>query len=672
MPYTQAGRLLSIETPLGKDALLLHAMNGVEGISRLFHYDLDLLAERPVKFPDIIGKKVTVSIVTSNSTRYINGYVNRFAQTGADDRFLSYRAEVVPWLWMLTRTADCRIFQKKSTPEIIKQIFADFSFADFELNGLGSYEKRDYCVQYRETAFNYVSRLMEEEGIFYFFRHDENKHVLVLADSSSAHKDCPSQAKARFEQVRGTMEGDEDVVTAWNVEEEFRPGKYSHTDYNFEDPATSLLVSANTTVKLSGSTKYEIYDYPGAYKKKDHGDGLAKVRMQEIESDHVRATGSSTCRGFSAGYRFGLAEHPDEEMNKAYVLTEVQLSASVGTSYSRGEDGDAGGYSNHFSCIPFSTQFRPPRITPKPRVDGPQTAIVVGPSGEEIYTDNYGRVKVQFYWDRLGKKDENSSCWVRVSQPWGGKNWGAMWIPRIGQEVIVEHLEGDPDAPLITGRVYNAIQMPPYTLPDHHTVSTFMSRSSKGGGSGNYNEMRFEDKKGSEQIFVNAEKDMDLRVENDSREFVGANHHLIVTTNQTEQVGADKNGHVKGNHLEKIDGDMSLQVGGDQSEKVGGGYSLQVGQAIDEKVGTKRATEAGQEIHLKAGMKVIIEAGMQISLKGPGGFVDIGPAGVTIQGTMVLINSGGSAGSGSGASPKDPKDPKDPDTADDGSKFGKC
>jgi len=278
---------------------------------------------------------------------------------------------------------------------------------------------------------------------------------------------------------------------------------------------------------------------------------------------------------------------------------------------------------------------------------------------------------VQFYWDRLGKDNEKSSCWIRVSQPWAGKNWGAMWIPRIGQEVIVSFLEGDPDRPLITGRVYNAEQMPPYTLPDNQTVSTFKSRSSKGGGTSNFNELRFEDKKGSEQIFMNAEKDMDLRVEKDSREFVGANRHLIVKTNQQEMVEGDKSGHVKGNHLEKIDGDMSLKISGDQSEKVGGSYSFQVGQAVDEKIGTKHATEAGQEIHLKAGMKVIIEAGMQVSLKGPGGFVDIGPTGVTIQGTMVLINSGGSAGSGSGASPKDPKDPKDPDQADDGSKFGK-
>jgi type VI secretion system secreted protein VgrG len=311
------------------------------------------------------------------------------------------------------------------------------------------------------------------------------------------------------------------------------------------------------------------------------------------------------------------------------------------------------------------------RVTPRPTVKGLQPAVVTGPSGEEIYSDKYGRVKVQFFWDRLGKKNENSSCWIRVSQPWAGKNWGAVFLPRIGQEVIVDFLESDPDQPLITGRVYNAEQMPPYTLPDKQTRSTFQSRSSKGGGPANYNEIRFEDLKGSEQIFINAEKDMDHRVENDSREYIGNNRHLIVNANQFELVNKDKHLHVKGKQNEKIEGDMSLKVGGDQKQQVGRSLSLKVGQSRNEKVGITHAMEAGQTIHLKGGMTVIIEAGMQLSLKGPGGFVDIGPTGVTIQGTMVLINSGGAPGSGPGASPDSPDDPTDPDTADDGSKATK-
>jgi type VI secretion system secreted protein VgrG len=328
-------------------------------------------------------------------------------------------------------------------------------------------------------------------------------------------------------------------------------------------------------------------------------------------------------------------------------------------------------YSNAFTCIPFGLPFRPARTTPRPFVHGSHTATVVGPSGEEIFTDKYGRVKVQFHWDREGKDDSDSSCWVRVGTPWAGKQWGMIHIPRIGQEVIVDFLEGDPDQPIIVGSVYNASQMPPYKLPDNKTQSGIRSNSSKGGGQNDRNEMRFEDKTGSEQYFMFAQKDMDQRVKNDSREFVGNDRSLIVTADQKESVGADKHTSVTGDETEKVGGDLSLQVAGNLNEKTGGDLSLQVGGNQWGKVGQVYASEAGQEIHLKAGMKIIIEAGMQISLIGPGGFVDIGPAGVTIQGTMVLINSGGAAGSGTSASPKDPKDPKAPDVADDGSKVGK-
>jgi type VI secretion system secreted protein VgrG len=455
------------------------------------------------------------------------------------------------------------------------------------------------------------------------------------------------------------------------MEQELRTGKYSLTDYNFETPTTSLLAGEPTVVKVGGNTAYELYDYPGEYLNRSQGEAFTKIRMQEEEAGHLLVGGSSVCRAFASGYKFDLQDHYRSDMNASYLLTELHHTASAGTTYTSSEGGGSEQYSNHFSCIPASVRFRPTRITPKPFVQGPQPALVVGKSGEEIWVDKYGRIKVQFYWDRQGKKDENSSCWIRVSQPWAGKNWGSIWIPRIGQEVIVDFLEGDPDRPLITGRVYNADETVPYTLPDHQTVSTFKSRSSKGGGSSNYNEIRFEDKKDSEQIFINAEKDMDLRVENDSREYVKNDRHLIVHNEQHELVEADKHAHVKGDHKEAIDGTMSLKIGGDVKEQVGGGLSLQVSQSMNEKIGQTWATEAGQTVHIKAGMTLILEAGMQLSLKGPGGFVDIGPAGVTIQGTMVLINSGGAAGSAPDASPQAPDAPKDPDTADDGTKFTK-
>lgn len=711
MPYTQEKRLITMDSPLGKDILLLRSFSGQEGISQLFRFSVDLLSENhSIAHKDIVGKQVTLHVQQAGEEqRHWNGFVSRFACVGGDNRFSYYHAEIVPWLWFLTRTADCQIFQQKTFPEIIKKVFQDHGFQDFQDRTQATYPQREYVVQYRETAFNFVSRLMEECGIFYFFEHDQSSHKLIFADKPQVHKNCPIQHKVRFNYTPGGAFVKEDLVQSWGTEQELRPGKYALTDYNFQTPNTSLMANVQTVAEIGGNTKYEIYDYPGIHTKKSEGDTVTKLRMEEEEAVHHLVTGSGNCRSFASGYKFHLDEHLRNDQNGDYLLTEVTHSASSGDSYSGSGNGSQETYSNHFTCIPAAVPFRPQRLTPKPVVQGLQTAVVVGPAGEEIYPDKYGRVKVQFFWDRLGKKDENSSCWVRVSQPWAGKNWGAMNIPRIGQEVIVDFLEGDPDRPIITGRVYNDEQMPPYALPDNMTRTTFMSRSTKSGGSANFNELRFEDKKGSEQIFMNAEKDMDLRVENQSREFIGNDRSLIVKANQRELVEADKHGHVKGTHFEKIDGDMSLQVGAkqmekigadqsievdgdqkekivgnvslqvgqDQKEQVGGNLSLQVGQSRNEKVGMTHAMEAGQTIHLKGGMTVIIEAGMQLSLKAAGGFVDIGPAGVTIQGTMVLINSGGAAGSGPGASPQSPaspdapKDPKDPDTADDGTKGGK-
>jgi len=673
MAFTQANRILSIDTPLGSDVLLLHDLSGHEAISKMFHFSVELLSENhSISFKDIVGKQVTLSLhLPGNDKRYWNGYVSRFATVGGDNRFSYYQAEIVPWFWFLTRTADCQIFQQKSIPEIIKKVFQDHGFQDFQDRTQASYQQREYVVQYRETAFNFVSRLMEEYGIFYFFEHDQNSHKLIFADKPQVHKNCPVQYKVRFNYTPGGVLLKEDVVQSWGAEEELRPGNYALNDYNFQTPSTSLLANVQTVDQIGGNTKYEIYDYPGIYTKKADGDTLAKVRMEEEEAVHHLVTGSGNCRTFASGYKFHMDHHPRRDQDGDYVLTEVTHAASVGGSYS-GSGGEADEtYSNHFTCIPAAVPFRPQRLTPKPVVQGPQTAVVVGPSGEEIYPDKYGRVKVQFFWDRQGKKDQNSSCWVRVSQPWAGKNWGAINIPRIGQEVIVEFLEGDPDRPIITGRVYNDDQMPPYTLPGNMTRTTFMTRSSKGGSSSNYNELRFEDKKSSEQIFVHAEKDMDVRVKNDSREYVTNNRSLIVQGDQMEKVAGELDVQVGKDRNESVGGDASLNITGNQNDQVGQNMSLQVGQNLQEKSGQNYAHEAGMEIHLKAGMNVVIEAGLELTIQASGNFINIGPAGVAISGTLVLINSGGAAGSGSASSPTSPKAPKNPDTADDGSKGTK-
>jgi type VI secretion system secreted protein VgrG len=690
--YTQDNRLLILDTPLGKDVLLLQELTGEEGISRLFTYELNLLAHEndSVVFSDIVGQKITITLSRPDGTsRYLSGYVSRFTQGATDDRmFTHYHAQVVPWLWFLTRQADCRIFQNMAVPDIISQVFNLFDFKDFRLSLKNTYPQLEYCVQYRETSFNFVSRLMEEFGIFYYFDHStEGKHTMVLADQSSTLPACPSSPISYDTQVGGIY--DPEAISDWHVGQEVRTGKYTVTDYNFITPSTSLLANDPTVVQLSASQPLELFDYPGLHTTKDQGDTVAKTRMQEEEAGYMVVQAASNCRAAMSGYSFVLKNHYRGDQNTNYVVTEVRHYATAGQTYTTA--GTQGGevYSNNLTCIPASVTYRPPRVTPKPFVQGPQPALVVGKAGEEIWVDKYGRVIVQFYWDRLGKQNENSSCWIRTSQPWAGGNWGAMWIPRIGQEVLVSFLEGDPDRPVITGRVYNANQMPPYTLPDYQTRSTFMSRTSKGGGASNYNELRFEDLKGKEQIFMNAEMDMDLRVEKDSREFIGANRHLVVTTNQQEQVQADKHLQVQGNHFEQIQGNMSLQVTGNQMESVTGNKSLAVtGNQSESVTGNLSLAVTGQQqdtsmayamktdttIHLNAGMSAVIEAGVDLTLKVGSNFIDINPAGVFITGTMVFINSGGAAGSAPDASPQSPDSPtapQQPDTADDGSKGTK-
>jgi type VI secretion system secreted protein VgrG len=632
---------MAIGTPLGEDAVLLSALSGEEGISRLFRFDLELLSvSESIDFNAIVGQNVTVRLtLASGNDRYFNGFISRFSQGGRDRDLISYHAEMVPWLWFLTRTSDCRIFQNKKVPDIVKQIFDEMNFKDYKLQLYGDVLEREYCVQYRETDFNFISRLLEEEGIFYFFEHQDGVHTLILANDPIEHKPCPDQPQGRYEGSSGGAAQEDDIILEWRAQQEMRPGVYAQADYNFEQPSQPLQAS------VTGNGSYEIFDYhPGEYRKAPEGDGLVRTRLQEMEGPTLVAHGSSDCRAFTSGYRFELTEHYRSDMNQAWVLTALRHTASQPGDFRSGSSQADLHYQNYFECIPYSTPYRPARVTPHPVVQGSQTAVVVGPAGEEIFTDKYGRVKVQFHWDRKGEKDENSSCWIRVAQNWAGKKWGAMFIPRIGQEVIVDFLEGDPDQPIITGRVYNAEQVTPYKLPDEKTKSTIKSNSSKGGGG--YNELRFEDAKGKEQIFIHAERNQDIRIMNNLYETVGAASH--------RKVGKD--------HIEEIDGDLHLAVKGDQNEKVDGTVSLNAGVGYQAKVGTNYALDAGTEVHVKAGMNLVIESGTMLTLKVGGNFININPAGVFVSGTMVMINSGGSAGSGSGASPQDPQAPTEADT----------
>jgi type VI secretion system secreted protein VgrG len=531
-------------------------------------------------------------------------------------------------------------------PDIVEQIFTEKGFVDYRINLNDTYDPKEYCVQYRETDFNFVCRLLEQEGICYFFEHEEGRHTMILADSPEEHRACPRQESARYHHISPGERIEEEVITSFDKMQEISIGKFTVNDYNFEMPSTDLKVEVSSTQSL-GPGERELYDYPAEYTLRAEGDRLANIRMQEHEAKITTITGTSTCRAFSSGFRFLLEDYYRDDMNDSeYVLVAVSHGASEAVGASGEGEGES--YTNSFTCIPFDVPYRPALATPKPLMGGTQTAIVVGPAGEEIYTDEHGRVKVQFHWDREGQYNESSSCWIRVAQLWAGAGWGGMYIPRIGHEVIIEFLEGDPDRPIIIGCVYHGNNRPPYELPAEKTKSVIKSNASLGGGG--FNEIRFEDKKGEEQLFIHAEMNQDIRTKKDLLEWVGNDSHLIVKNDQFEQTDGDKHLTVKGDRNEKVDGTVSLETVGD----------------LQEKVGINHALDAGTEMHLKAGMNVVIEAGTSITLKAGGGFVVVGPAGVTISGTPVLINSGGSAGSGSGCSPESPTPPKEAERAEPG------
>lgn len=643
MSYVQAGRHIAIETPLGENALLLKALTGVESISRLFHFELDLYSEDAgIVFEDIVGQNVTLTLLEADGgERYWNGQVSRFAQSSRDGSLTSYHATVVPWLWFLTRTADCRIFQKKKVPQIIEQVFDDLGFSDFEFRLYGDFVERDYCVQYRETDFNFVSRLMEEEGICYFFDHARGKHTLVLTNEPDGHRDCPGQAQVRFLSARGGSRA-EYTVSDFRPEHEFQPESCSMADYNFETAGTGLGVS------VPGREKYDVYDFPGEYLARSEGESLARIRLQEQASVGLVIRGGGHCRQFTSGYTFSLSEHYRRDLNTKYLITSVRHSASQ--SYESGDGGSGGelAYENTFDCIPHSVPFRPQRVTPQPFVQGCQTAVVVGPSGEEIYTDEHGRVKVQFHWDREGERNENSSCWVRVSHPWAGKSWGALSIPRIGQEVVVDFLEGNPDQPIILGRVYNSDNMPPFGLPDGAVISGIKSDSTKGGGG--YNQISMDDSKGNELVHIHAQYDMDTKVENDERvnvgsnrtESVGADESITIGSNRTEKVGADETITIGANRAETVGTNETINIGSNRTESVGGNESITVAATRTRNVGVNEMVNVGaaQEITI-GGLQAVTVGAVRTKNVGAAENVSIG-AGQTVDvGADQTVSVGG-------------------------------
>jgi type VI secretion system secreted protein VgrG len=627
MAYTQENRVITLETPLGTDELLPTAFSGTEGMSRLFSFEIVAVSHsQAITFEKIVGKNVTVAVGLHDGTeRYFNGIVRRFSQAGAShqqDRhvhFTEYRATVVPWLWLLTLTENSKIFQDKSVPDIIEAVFQGRGFQagrDYAFRLHGAYAQRGYCVQYRETDFDFVSRLMEEEGIHYFFEHAKGEHLLVMTDDPGENKPCPHQETARYQRAAG-YETDEDLIEQFQEHMDVVPTACTLSDYNFEIPKTDLKVNVPSTKKLT-DRDCEIYDYPGCYETKAAGDRLANIRMQEQETKIAVFRGTGGCRAFSTGRRFELRDYYRTDLNDTeYLLTGIAHEASQSVP---GEGGDAFRYRNEFTCIPHDVPFRPPRITPRPIVHGTQTAIVVGPSGEEIHTDEHGRIKVQFHWDRHGKRDEKSSCWIRVGQLWAGSGWGAVYIPRIGQEVIVDFLEGDPDRPIVIGCVYHGANRAPYPLPDEKTKSTLKSDSSLGGGG--FNEFRFEDKKGSEEVFLHGQKDWTIAIENDKNQSVGHDETLqvgndrtvTVVKNEKQKVGVNETIQIGSNKSETVGVNSAETIGAAKELTIGGLYQVSVGGAMNETVGGAKAEEVGAAKAVVVGLALTENVGKDMTV----------------------------------------------------------
>lgn len=618
--FIQKALRLMVTTPLGKDKLLLKAVSGEEQISGLFRFQLEMVSEdQKLDFSAIVGKQLTITLLLNDGTkRHINGIVGRFMQEDSNVRLTTYYADIHPWLWLLTKTRDCRIFQNKTVPQIIKTVFDDLGFKDYRDDLKGTYQSLDYCVQYDESAFSFVSRLMEDAGIFYFFEHEEDKHTLVLGDDSDAHKTCPGLKEARYRQS-SVPHTDDHVITRCSIEEQVVTGKFMHDDFNFETPSTDLKVEAT-----GEGSKMSIYEYPGGFLKKDDGEKIANLRLEACEQPAKILRGESHVRAFISGYKFDLKNHYRADANKTYVLRSVSIAATQES------------YTNSFEAFPVDVPFRPQRLTPKPVIVGTQTAIVVGKSGEEIWTDKYGRIKVQFHWDQKGKNDENSSCWIRVDYGWAGKQWGGIFLPRIGQEVVVSYLEGDPDRPLVTGAVYNAQQVVPYTLPDEQTKSTIKSNTSKGGQG--FNEIRFEDKKDSEEMYFHAQKDHLIKVLNNRTKEVDKNEKNTIKGTRDQTVTGNETHTDEANFTHKVTGNYELKVTGNLTIDVTGSVTVKSAQSMTHQAQMSMTNEAQLSITNKAGMSMTNEAQLAITNKGAASNTVESGGITTVKGALVKVN----------------------------------
>ncbi len=604
---TQENRLLSITTTLPKDELLLTSIEGIESISDLFEFEIQVLSKNHnLKAEQLVGKPATVTI-QNKLKRTFNGYISRFVYGEVkSDNLRTYQLTMVPWLWFLTKTNGHRIFQNKTTKDIVTQVFNDLGFKDFNFKATGNTTPREYCVQHNESDFDFVSRLLEEDGIAYFFEQKNDSHMLHIVDAQNAYPTCK---ETDLTYSKGNQPNTQ--ISRWEHNYEFRKGKWTLDDYDFNSPRTDQKKSKDSTSVFANAKSYEHYEYTPYHDFAGIND-LTEKRIQAEEVPLNTIFASSDCSSFFAGGLFNLKKHAIKDEQGDYIITSIHHRASD-DSYLAGHEG-ASEYANDFTCIPEKVHFRPPLIHHKPWMQGPQSATVVGPAGEEIYIDELGRIKVQFHWDREGKRNENSSCFLRVMQPWAGAGWGTSFIPRIGMEVIVNFFDGDPDRPVVIGSMYNGDNGIPFSSKTQSGVRT---RSSKQGDASNCNEFRFDDLKGAEQIYVHAEMNMDTEVENDETHSVDHDRTKTIGNDENSSIGNDRNKSVGNNQSESIGKDKSIDVGANHTESIGKNMSISVGENLNEQVGKKITINAGDQITLLTGAaSITMKKNGDITIKG--------------------------------------------------------
>lgn len=643
--YQQSEEGIWISTPLGADKLLLIGFNGQEALGRPFEFNVDLASPDAVTPSQIIGKSVCVCLKRADgSDRYFHGHVRRFVTIGHGERFYYHRAVMVPWLWLLSLAANCRIFQNKTAKSVISSVFDQQGMSDYRFDLASEPSETEYCVQYNETDLDFVHRLMQENGWFYYFEHKQDRHTLVIADSKDAYQQC-ADASVDFARPFGAPLPSDNIFS-WKHDYQVITGKATQGDYNFKTPSTRLRQTDQTVVSYADSHKFEAYEYPGLFQTSADGTSSARRRQELLEESYETIDGESRCTSFAPAAFFKLNSHYDStEAGKSYAIVSVHHSISLGGVYGSVEAGEGQAYRNTFIAIPKDTVYRPPRTAPRPVIHGIQTAVVTVPDGQEIFLDKYGRVKVKFHWDRADATDDTTSCYIRVAQAFAGKNWGAFFWPRKDQEVVVQFLEGNPDRPLIVGVVYNDNLMPPYALPDNKTRWGFKSNSSQGGDG--FNELRFEDKKGSEEIYVHAEKDRNTDIDNDDTLTVLGKQTTTITGDRTETIkeGNETLTVSQGNRSETISqGNDALTVKqGNRSVEVSMGndsLSVKMGNQTTKIDMGSSSTEAMQSITLTVGSNSITIDQTGVTIKGL--MVNIqGQAMAQIKGPIIQVNADG-------------------------------